>query len=189
MIATLISSTRTEVGAVTTTKLAMPTELAEPDTAFLADYATSVVDRDELRFYFSKSHPFSGRATMLVEVSFGLQQFVDNVWPSIQGRFFDGVRLYCTAQRGQDWDQRIPEHLEDAVYQDRRASTMQASYAGDDAVIDFYWLSTRDMSNVIQGHSRDVRVHPVLRVVIPTCTMWRCLEVCAERIADGRRTK
>jgi len=144
-----------------------------PDRAYYADYCDVQQGRVDFSLLFGKLIPGSNTLRTEIEIAFPQEMFIGQLWGS--SRDFHPI----VAQLA---EKRPLQPLEDVVPTDKvqtfRANNVFMGVWGYDAVLDFYFISPRDMHFLRTQDSTSVALEPVIRVVVGTALLAEFLDKC-----------
>jgi hypothetical protein len=164
-------------------ELGVDYERAEvPQRFYYADYCNVLQGRVGLSFIFGKLVPGTSELRTKVEITFPEQLFVRQLWQSSRHlhettRKLVGDRLLPPVDTVTDTDK----------VQSFRSNNVFMAVLGDEAVMDFYYISPGDIHFVSAQKRTDVNLDPVIRVVLATAVLFEFLEKCAsfaEKLKD-----
>jgi hypothetical protein len=151
-----------------------------PDRLYYSDYCDVKRGRVGINIIFGRLEPDGNRLRTQVEIAFPEDQFVKQLWSNSRG-LHETVRGHV--------DGRLPSkvHAEgtDKV-QTFRSNNVFMAVLGDEAVMDFYYISPGDIHFVAVKKRREVHLEPVIRIAVNTAIMFEFLEACrplAEELA------
>jgi hypothetical protein len=156
----------------------------EPDNFYYCDYYEVVDLEPEVLFVFGKlDSPGGNKMRNRIEVYFPAQEFVNQFWKSTE-QFYDKLRDFAAAKgylpQAPGQIAEVPQKVQ--VFRSNNAFMAQA---GTDTVIDFSYISPRDVFlKVMKGQS--LTIEALVRVSMPVGFLWGVLDACrpiAERLA------
>jgi hypothetical protein len=150
-----------------------------PDRAYYADYCNVVKDRQGFTLIFGKLVPGTTRLRTQIEISFPEDMFVRQLWGSSRD-FQKTIEQLATEgltpiENVQDTDK----------VQTFRSNNVFMGAWGQEAVMDFYYISPKDMHMFAQGRhgqQSDAMLEPVVRVAMGTGLMLEFLNKCGNLV-------
>jgi hypothetical protein len=146
---------------------------AVPDRAYFADYCDIQKARTGFTLIFGKLAPGTRRLRTKIEISFPEQMFALQLWKSSRNLHETVRKLVrdCPLE-----PLTSPEDTDMA--QTFRSNNVFMGVWGEDALLDFYYISPRDMHIVRTLRRGTIALDPVVRVVMGTSLMFEFLEKC-----------
>jgi hypothetical protein len=150
-----------------------------PERSYYADYCDVQQGRVSLELTFGKLVTGQQRLRTKIEISYPEALFVSQLWAS-STIFHEGLRKAA----------RPLEPLS-AVEDTDKVQTFRASIVfmgvwGEDAVLDFYYVSPKDLGVLMAvGQEMNVGLEPVVRVAMGNSLLYEFLEKC-KPFVEGR---
>lgn len=157
-----------------------------PERSYYADYCEVREARLGYSLVFAKLIPGSRRLRTKVEVAFPAEMFRLQLWGGSREFHKTVQRLAGSAELP-----RVTNVEDTDKVQSFRSNNAFMGVWGEEALIDFYYLSPRDMHFVRMRQKADAFLEPVVRIVMGTGLMLEFLEACrpfAERLSAEART-
>jgi hypothetical protein len=158
-----------------------------PERSYYADYCDVQQGRTGHSLFFGKLAPGTSKLRTKIEVSFPDDMLLRQLWNTSRD-YHESVRKF--AERVQ-----LPpvERVEDTdKVQTFRANNVYLGTWGEESMMDFYYLSPRDI-HLAQSQSRaELDLDPVVRIVLSTAVMFEFLEKCrphVERLISASETQ
>lgn len=146
---------------------------AVPDRAYYADYCDVQKARTGFSLTFGKLAPGTLRLRTKIEISFPAQMFARQLWGSSRA-LHETVRKLV-----RDESTEPLGGIEDTdMVQTFRSNNVFMGVWGEDALMDFYYISPRDMHIVRTRQRGMIALDPVVRVVMSTSLIFEFLEKC-----------
>ena len=153
-----------------------------PERAYYADYCDVVKDRQGFTLIFGKLVPGTSKLRTKIEISFPEEMFVRQLWGN--SRDFQKIveRLAVNSK---------VEPIQDVADTDKvqtfRSNNVFMGVWGEESVMDYYYISPKDMHSVMQNpqHAADVTLEPVVRVAIGTGLMLEFLNKCGNFVPQN----
>lgn len=157
-----------------------------PERAYYADYCDVQQGRVDFSLLFGKLIPGSNALRTEIEIAFPQELLVAQLWGGSRD-------LQKTVM--QIAEKKPLQPLEDIKPTDKvqtfRANNVFMGVWGEDAVLDFYFISPRDMHYFMTQNLSNISLEPVIRVVVGTALLAEFLEKCGthvDRITTGAST-
>jgi hypothetical protein len=148
-----------------------------PDRAYYADYATAISTRSGKSLIFGKLGIDQRSLRTMIEVVYPPEFFERQFSTGILAELYQGLKRVAAEKK---WlAEKLDVRLTDTA-QSFRANNCFVGMWGDDALIDFYWISPKDMHGFIKNHGGDVSLDPVVRIVMGTSILIECLDAIHE---------
>ena len=147
-----------------------------PDRSYYADYCDVQKARSGFGLFFGKLITGTSRLRTKIEVDFPEEMFVKQLWGTSR-EFHKMVQAAAGAMH-------FPPltAVEDTEkVQTFRSNNVFMGVWGEEGVMDFYYLSPRDLHGYNQASPA---LEPVVRVVMPTPLVLEFLEKCGQHIQD-----
>ena len=166
-----------------TLELGIDFEKAEvPDRFYYADYCDVKRGRVGVNMIFGRLEPGGGpQLRSQVEIAFPEDQFIRQFWQSSRD-MHETVRQHVGGQ--------LPPAVEvqkTDKTQTFRANNVFMAMLGDEAVVDYYYISPGDIHFAAMKKRTEVHLEPVVRIALNTVIMFEFLEKChpvAEELKD-----
>ncbi len=150
-----------------------------PEHAYYADYCDVRKARIGVSLTFGKLEPGTNRLRTKIEIAFPEHLFALQLWQASRA-FEETVRKLV----GEKKLTPIKVEGDAGKVQTFRSNNAFMGTWGDDAVLDFYYISPRDMHEVLATRQKTTAdLQPVVRVAMDTALMLEFLEKC-EPIVD-----
>lgn len=144
-----------------------------PERFYYADYCDVQGARSGYSLIFGKLNPGTSRLRTKVDVTFPEEMFRLQLWGNSRD-FHQGIRRIA-----EKVDFPPVERVEDTdKVQSFRSNNVFMGMWGEESVMDFYYLSPRDIHFVRKRQKHEVALEPVIRVVLPTALLFEFLEKC-----------
>lgn len=144
-----------------------------PGRAYFADYCEVQKGRFGYTLLFGKLVPGKNALRTEIEITFPQEMFVRQLW--VSSRELHEVVKQLSAKQAPV--RRDSVESTDKV-QTFRSNNVFMGVWGEDSVLDFYYLSPKDMHGLQTRHKSDVSLEPVVRVVMDTQLLDEFLEQC-----------
>ena len=158
-----------------------------PERFYYADYCDVQKARGGYSLLFGKLEPGTQKLRTKIEVAYPVEMFRLQLW----GNSRDFHAIVRTAAGKVDFPPIEQVEDTDKVQSFRSNNVFMASW-GEESVLDFYYISPRDIHYVRHQQAREIALEPVVRVVLPTALMFEFLEKCrpyAEELLQPEGTK
>jgi hypothetical protein len=146
-----------------------------PERSYYADYSLLEKGRFGYSLTFGKFMPGTTRLRTKIEISFPAEMFVKQLWGT--SRDFHKTVEELVQKMGFSPSPVTLEEDTDKV-QTFRSNNVFMGVWGEEAVIDFYYMSPRDIYYIRTKKATDVELQPVVRVAMPTQLIYEFLEQC-----------
>jgi hypothetical protein len=151
-----------------------------PDRFYYADYCDVQRARSGFGLFFGKLIPGTSRLRTKIEIDFPEEMFVRQLWATSRD-FHKTVQMVAEKMHFPPVD-----GLEDTdKVQTFRSNNVFMGMWGEEAVMDFYYISPRDIHFAKQQHRGDVGLEPVIRVVMSTALVFEFLEKCGHHVESA----
>lgn len=151
-----------------------------PDRAYYSDYCDVVKDRFGYTLVFGKLIPGTSRLRTKIEISFPEDMFGRQLWGG--SREFHKVIQKIADKLKLDSIAKVEDT--DKV-QTFRANNVFMGAWGEESVMDFYYISPKDMHALTRSSRADVTLEPVVRVAMGTALMLEFLEKCGALVPES----
>lgn len=146
-----------------------------PGRAYFADYSDVQKGRFGYTLLFGKLIPGKAALRTQIEITFPQEMFARQLWGTSR-------ELHKVVKQLPHKDTTAPLHSVEGTerVQTFRSNNVFMGVWGEDSVLDFYYLSPKDMHDLrTRQHARaDVSLEPVIRVVLDTGLLDEFLEQC-----------
>jgi hypothetical protein len=152
-----------------------------PHLNYDADYCDVVQGRTGITFVFGKLKAGSGHLRTKIEITFSEEHFYRQVW----GTSRDLHRI--VEQSGHSKLSPVESFSDTDKVQCLRANNVFMAVLGEEAVLDFYYISPGDVHLARQKQKKEIALDAVVRVVVSTAVLVELLEKCkpfADRLRD-----
>lgn len=144
-----------------------------PNRAYFADYCDVQKGRFGYSLVFGKLIPGSSVLRTKIEITYPQEMFLRQLWATSR-------ELHKTVR---DLPLRENPTPVDSVQDTDKVQTFRSNNVfmgvwGEDSVLDFYYLSPKDMHEARTRQRADVSLEPVIRVVMDTALLYEFLEKC-----------
>jgi hypothetical protein len=150
-----------------------------PERRFYADYCDVVKARSGFSLVFGRLAPGTNTLRTQVEVSFPESLFYSQFFERPQ-KLFESVQ----EQVGKHALPAIDKPTETDKVQGFRANNVFMAILGEDAILDFYYISPSDIHLLHSGKKSGVYLEPIVRIVLATALMLEFLQK-ARGYAEG----
>lgn len=144
-----------------------------PERFYYADMCDVVKDRVGLSLQFGKLIPGTSQLRTKVEIGFPEDQFVRQLWRSSRS-FHETVRRIVNGV--------LPPEIMKLGVTDKvqalRSNNVFMAVIGNEAVMDFYYISPGDIHYVQAQKKHEVQLEPVIRIMLGTAVLYEFLEKC-----------
>jgi hypothetical protein len=141
-----------------------------PERFYYADYCDALKARSGFGLFFGKLITGTSRLRTKIEIDFPEEMFVKQLWNTSR----ELHQILQNAVATMDFPSMGEVEDTDKVQTFRSNNAFMAIW-GEEAVVDFYYLSPRDMSQPQRGGTG---LEPVIRVVMPTPLLLEFLDKC-----------
>lgn len=158
------------------------TKAEVPERFYYADYCDVQPSRSGYSLIFAKLALGNSKLRTKIEVIFPKVMFVRQLW-GISRSFEETVRQ---ATKSEDFP-AIGKVEDTEKVQTFRSNNVFMGMWGEESLMDFYYLSPRDIHFARQKQTQEVGLEPVVRVIMPTALMVEFLEKCrpyAEKLSE-----
>jgi hypothetical protein len=144
-----------------------------PERAYYADYCEVAKGRVGFSLFFGKLVPGTDRLRTKIEVTFPTDMFVLQLWGTSR-------EVHKAIEKVAEQEKLAPiGPVEDTdKVQTFRANNVFMGSWGHEAVLDFYYVSPRDLYLLRIKPRWQATLEPVVRVVIATALLFEFLEKC-----------
>jgi len=147
---------------------------AVPDRAYYSDYCNVVKDRFGFTLIFGKLSPGTNVLRTKIEIAFPSDMFVRQLWGTsrefhrVVRQIVEKLEKSSPIEKVQDTDK----------VQTFRANNVFMGTWTEESVMDFYYISPRDMHSLANSRSvpQDVTVEPIVRVAMGTALILEFLD-------------
>jgi hypothetical protein len=152
-------------------------QAAVPERFYYADYCDVQRARSGFGLLFGKLVVGTSKLRTKIEIDFPQEMFVKQLWPSTKD-FYKAVQTiaqkmhFPTVADVEDTDK----------VQTFRANNVFMGAWGEEAVVDFYYISPREMHYARLQQRVDAGLEPVIRVLMSTALMFEFLEKCRHHV-------
>jgi hypothetical protein len=148
-----------------------------PERFYSADYCEIQKARAGLSLFFGKLIPGTSKLRTKIEVTFPEEMFLRQLWASSRD-------FHKTVQGVAEKIDFPPlENVEDTdKVQTFRSNNVFMGMWGEESVMDFYYLSPRDIHFAKTQQRGAAALEPVVRVVLSTALMFEFLEKCRHHV-------
>jgi hypothetical protein len=154
-----------------------------PERAYYADYCDVLRGRVGFSLVFGKLDPGTCRLRTKIEVAFPEQMFLQQLWGT--SRDFQRA-VQADAMRAPIVP--VAEVEDTDKVQTFRSNNVMMGAWGEESVMDFYYISPRDMHFVRQEAKTNVELEPVVRVVMGTPLIFEFLQKCQPYVDQLSKT-
>ena len=144
-----------------------------PGLHYDADYSDVVEGRTGVVLVFGKLRPGGKDLRTKIEIAFSAEYFVKQVWRSSRG-FHETVRRLSAGKELAAVDS--PQETERV--QCFRSNNVFMAVLGEEAVLDFYYISPGDIHLAQKERRPDISLEPIVRVLVSTPVLLEFLEKC-----------
>lgn len=144
-----------------------------PDRAYYSDYCDVVKDRSGFTFIFGKLVPGTSTLRTKIEIAFPEDMFVRQLWGSSR-EFHKGVANVAQKMRFET----IGKVEDTDKVQTFRSNNSFMGMFGEESVIDFYYISPKDMQALMTNNISNATLEPVVRAVMGTALIAEFLDKC-----------
>lgn len=155
-------------------QLGVDYSLAEvPERAYYADYCEVTKARVGFSLFFGKLVPGTDRLRTKIEVTYPTDMFVLQLWGTSRD-----VHIAIRSVAEQDKLSPVGRVEDTDKVQTFRANNVFMGSWGHEAVLDFYYVSPRDLYLLRIKPRWQATLEPVVRVVMATSLLFEFLEQC-----------
>lgn len=170
-------------GHQTTAEIGIDYSKAEvPDRSYYADYVDVQPARSGVSMLFGKLIPKTPRLRTQVEVGFPDDMFLRQIWGTSRD-----MHKTLDANRQKYRIDPVEEVKETDKVQTFRSNNAFMGMWGDESLIDFYYLSPRDLHYVKVGGRTRADLEPVVRIAMYSGLLLEFLDKCAELVPGLER--
>jgi hypothetical protein len=157
----------------TTVELAVDFRGVEvPNRAYFADYCDVQKGRVGYSLVFGKLEPGGGALRTKIEVTFPREMFLQLLWGTSRG--IHSILEKLPLQKLEP----IDVNANTDKVQTFRANNLFMGLWGEDAVLDFYYMSPKAMGELSLQSKVEAELEPVVRVAMDTPVLYEFLEKC-----------
>jgi len=149
------------------------TKVTPPERSYYADYCDVRRARLGYSLFFGKLIAGTDALRTKIEVAFPEDMFIQQLWGTSR-EFHKALRAVA---------EKVSLPPTGQVTDTDKVQTFRSNNAfmgmwGEEALIDFYYLSPRDLHFLRMGHPGDVGLEGIVRVVLGTPLLFEFLEKC-----------
>jgi hypothetical protein len=144
-----------------------------PSRAYYADFCDVVKDRLGYTLMFGKLIPGTTALRTKIEIAFPEEMFVRHLWASSR-------KFHLTVEKLAQSAKLVPlgkVQDTDKVQTFGSNNVLMAAWS-QESVMDFYYVSPRDLQGMMTKTANTAYVEPVVRVVMGTALIYEFLEKC-----------
>jgi len=144
-----------------------------PGRAYFADYCDVQKGRLSYNLVFGKLDGVRSNLRTKIEVAFPREMFLRQLWASSR-------ELHQTVDQIVARTISVPmtEPVDTDKVQTFRSNNVFMGVWGEESVLDFYYMSPKDVHELRSRQRSDVTLEPVVRVVMDTGLLYEFLEKC-----------
>jgi hypothetical protein len=143
-----------------------------PDRFYYADYCDVIRGRVGVNFIFGRLEPGGNRLRSQVEIAYPEDQFIRQLWKSSR-------EIHETVRKQVGGKMPPPVNAESTdKTQTFRSNNVFMAVLGDEAVMDFYYVSPGDIHFAAVKKRKDIHLEPVIRIALNTAIMFEFFEKC-----------
>lgn len=149
-----------------------------PNRAYFADYCDVQRGRVGYSLVFGKLEPGGAAIRTKIEVTFPREMFLRILWGTSRG--IHAILEKLPLQKLEP----VNANLNTDKVQTFRANNLFMGLWGEDAVLDFYYMSPKAMGELNLQPNVQVELEPIIRVAMDTALLYEFLEKCRPFVVE-----